>query len=315
MDLFSIVIPVYNSEKYLKDCLGSILSQSLTNFEVILINDGSTDNSGAICDSFALQDSRITAYHQKNLGVSAARNLGLKHATGQWIIFVDSDDLIGNNYFQPLKSSTSDFIMLNVDIIERGKIINFTNYPPRSMDLETFMQTYTLYPNFAGPWSKFFKSSIIKDNCLRFDTKLSFGEDALFNLEYLKKCKTCEVTNSSSYIYRESEGTLSKKKASYEDNRYLFSLLKKELLDYNEIIHAQNIISPLNRLLISLYQDKEIPFSIKRLELKNIILNNFPALKELYKNSHLGKLFFLSKNTRSFFLLNWILMQKLGRSN
>lgn len=90
--LISVIIPVYNTEQYLSSCLKSILSQTFNNFEVILINDGSTDQSGILCDEFVKQDSRIKVFHQENAGVSAARNVGLKYAQGKWITFVDSDD-------------------------------------------------------------------------------------------------------------------------------------------------------------------------------------------------------------------------------
>ncbi len=312
--LISVIIPVYNAEKYLAPCVESVLSQSQQNWETILINDGSTDGSAALCEHFEKMDYRFTVIHQKNAGVSAARNKGLEKARGKWICFVDSDDVIGQNYFQSSIDSSSDFIMLNVDVIEGAEIKNFTNYPPNTMDLETFMQNYKLYPNFAGPWSKFFKNTIIQDYHLRFDVKLSFGEDALFNLQYLKHCRICEVTNQSSYFYRESAGTLSKKKSSYTENFYFFTLLQKELYAYKDDIYIQHIISPLNRLLISLYRDSEIPFSGKREELKRIVSDNYSALKELYKNSTLQKLFILARNTGSYRVLNRILNQKLGET-
>src|SRR5690554_5746847 len=93
----SIIIPIYNIEDYLPTCINSILNQEFDDYELLLINDGSTDNSGKICDQYALKDNKIRVYHQKNAGVSAARNLGLEKATGEWICFVDRDDSIEQN--------------------------------------------------------------------------------------------------------------------------------------------------------------------------------------------------------------------------
>ena len=96
--MISIIIPVYNAASYLDKCIESILHQKYKDFELLLINDGSTDNSGDICDAFALKDNRISVFHQQNQGVSAARNLGIEQAKGEWLQFIDSDDWIENDF-------------------------------------------------------------------------------------------------------------------------------------------------------------------------------------------------------------------------
>lgn len=100
MPKISIIVPVYNTERYLSKCIDSILSQSFTDFELLLINDGSLDYSGAICDQYAANDSRVTVFHKENGGVSSARNLGLDNARGEWVTFVDSDDWIARTMYQ-----------------------------------------------------------------------------------------------------------------------------------------------------------------------------------------------------------------------
>lgn len=100
----SVIIPIYNSEEYLDDCIKSVLAQNYTNFELLLINDGSTDSSGKICDEYALTDTRIKVFHQENAGVSATRNLGIQESIGEWLCFIDSDDTVNNKYL-------SDFIL------------------------------------------------------------------------------------------------------------------------------------------------------------------------------------------------------------
>ena len=110
MHLISIIIPVYNSEKYLIECLDSVLLQTYKNFEALLINDGSTDNSGEICDNFAVKDSRFKVFHKKNGGVSSARNFGIKEAKGEWICFVDSDDFVSDLFLANIFNNDLYFI-------------------------------------------------------------------------------------------------------------------------------------------------------------------------------------------------------------
>lgn len=108
----SVIVPVYNTEKYLGECVQSILNQIFTDFELLLIDDGSTDQSGAICDTYALQDKRVKVFHKENGGVSSARNMGLDEARGEWIVFVDSDDWVANSYFSELLSFKKTLIWL-----------------------------------------------------------------------------------------------------------------------------------------------------------------------------------------------------------
>ena len=312
MACLAIIIPVFNAEKYLHECIQSVLKQSFTDFEVILINDGSTDSSGLICNQFAIEDNRINVIHLDNKGVSAARNVGLAQAKSEWICFIDSDDYISDNYFQPiLKYKNSDFIMVNVSVDTDGDVFNFTNYPTKKLDVNSFFSNYKLYPNFAGPWSKFFKSYIIKNNNIQFDSNLSFGEDALFNLQYLSYCKIIYVTNESYYIYREHLNSLSKKQFTYQETRYLFDALQKELHKYSIKAYQQNILSPLNNILLALYNDKNLDNKFTILELENLVISNYFEIMLLYKNSVLKYLFCLSKSIRNYRFLNLIIKNKL----
>ena len=124
LKLVSIIIPIYNSEKYLKKCIDSILEQKYNNLEIILINDGSTDNSGKICDSLAIEDKRIKVIHKLNEGVSIARNKGLEMAKGEYIFFIDSDDYIDENIIKDMISYSRDYDIVKVSykFIENGKI-------------------------------------------------------------------------------------------------------------------------------------------------------------------------------------------------
>jgi glycosyltransferase involved in cell wall biosynthesis len=312
--LISVIIPIYNAEKHLEESIQSIFNQSFSDFELLLVNDGSTDRSSEICDAFALKDKRIKVFHQQNKGVSVARNLGLDHAQGEWICFVDSDDLLSTDYFEPVLTGTeSDFIMVNVDVIENGVLSNFTNYLPKTMNIEEFLVSYQLYPNFAGPWSKFFKKSIIKKNKLRFLPQLRFGEDALFNLQYLKECNQCFVTNITSYCYREHEGSLSKRNFDFLHDQFLYFQLKKELRFYPDPIYYKNIISPLNRLIVSLYKDTKISARKRKTELKLILKSDFKEVIAIYKKSNLKLFICVFTRLNLYSLIDLVFLNKIKK--
>lgn len=111
----SIIIPIYNAEQFIRRCIDSILEQTYTDFELLLIDDGSTDDSSRICDVYSENDSRIKVFHKKNGGVSSARNVGLDNANGEWIVFIDSDDAINNQYLSVTKKATVDLILTGCD--------------------------------------------------------------------------------------------------------------------------------------------------------------------------------------------------------
>ena len=120
----SIIIPVYNAERFLKRCVDSVLMQTYKDFELILVDDGSKDGSGAMCDNIAAQDNRVHVVHQKNEGAGAARNAGLTIAKGEYIVFVDSDDMIRQGYFEALSKHDEDIVFVNVDNIdEHGRLV------------------------------------------------------------------------------------------------------------------------------------------------------------------------------------------------
>lgn len=199
----SVIVPVYNAEKSLCRCIDSILTQTYQDFELLLINDGSKDSSGAICDSYAAQDSRIKVFHKSNGGVSSARNLGIDNAQGEWLTFVDADDWVEEN-FSSMKIET-----YNEDIVCFPYII-----VPRGMNLQTFGSEEKVYVSaadfyvsrlhtlFRSPWSKLYRRANV--GSLRFDTRIKVGEDLAFNLQYLARVKTCRyVADIAFYCYDE----------------------------------------------------------------------------------------------------------------
>lgn len=200
MPTISVIVPVYNVEKYLRCCVDSILAQTFTDIEVLLVDDGSTDGSGAICDEYAQKDSRVRVFHKANGGVSSARNLGLDEAVGEWIMFVDSDDTVDPLICEVLLSHAVDGIMPVCRLRRyREECANTV------VETEIYSTTYSIceFDRFPapGPVAKLYKRTIIGEN-QRFNEKYSFAEDALFNLEYYCKIHGFTIIHNTLYNYR-----------------------------------------------------------------------------------------------------------------
>lgn len=210
----SIIVPVYNTEQYLLHCLDSILSQDFTDYELLLIDDGSKDNSGAICDEYAEKDSRICVFHKENGGVSSARNLGLDHAQGEWVAFVDSDDLLVDNALDLLLNEAKD----DVDMVYGG----IRKFDESSDDIETItvkergrisveeaLDAFVVPKKRNGDWHRYlynriYRMPIIKKFGLRFKEDIYYKEDGLFVVQYLCQCeKKVACVPDIVYLYRQ----------------------------------------------------------------------------------------------------------------
>lgn len=216
--LISIIIPVYDSERYLERCLDSIAMQDLSQAEVIIINDGSKDNSGTICKNFARKNNNFIYISQPNQGVSATRNRGLEIARGEWILFVDSDDFLLPDFIIKCKQQISD----NFDIIffswiyqnkkgiqQKGEIFTDKIFPLRNIN-EAFKNTNIILT--GTPWGKLFKKQIIKKHNIIFDTSLQISEDRLFLYRFLTFTKGIRTSSLLSYCYQQTNYGLSSKK-------------------------------------------------------------------------------------------------------
>ena len=172
----SIIVPVYNTEKYLESCINSILSQTFSNFELLLINDGSTDNSGTICDKYATKDSRVRVFHKENGGVTSARKLGVEEARSEWISFVDSDDELYFNSISLLYKHVTD----DVDII-----ISHTYNDIISAD--DFIRRTLLYNINASLCGRLYRKSIVMHQMDNMSKRLTIGEDMISNIKIGRK--------------------------------------------------------------------------------------------------------------------------------
>lgn len=201
----SVIVPIYNAEKYLRRCINSILVQEFNDFELILVDDGSKDSSKCICEEFAQKDSRVRVLHQKNRGVSTARNLGIDNAVGEWIVFIDSDDWVETNYFSALivgeigdlcvcncKVEGADYICSQV--VEDG--FHDKVFLSNAMYSGAFFRGV-----YLGPWCKLFRKSIVDRFKIRFDANVSSGEDSLFVLKYFCHVDSYFGTSLTEYHY------------------------------------------------------------------------------------------------------------------
>ena len=237
----SVIVPVYNVENYLERCVESILHQTYTNFELILINDGSTDSSGKICDDLANQYENIKVYHIENAGVSNARNLGIQLATGAWITFIDSDDFVTNDYLATLASAVEGehvgFVIAPLHHIKNGIV---TDLPLHSGKTELWSTEETMKELLMTtrtsffPVAKLFKRDLLADE--KFNTNYHLAEDALFLTELLLKTRCSSVfIDKPIYYYDHREGS-----ATTSVNRYVFDTIEV----YKQIIAQVSQVFP-----------------------------------------------------------------------
>ena len=203
----SMVVPVYNVEKYLDRCIKSILNQKYQDMEIILINDGSTDNSLAICEKYREQDSRIIIINKANQGLSAARNDGVEVASGEYIMFIDSDDYIDDSLVSEAVEimQKEDVDLVRFNFCKEGKVFRRTNkyLLPVNCVLDSLGEEVKKNifetDNLSNCWVTLFKSSIVKG--MKFDTDVKFAEDLLFMAEYLKLAKKIYISDKCYYHY------------------------------------------------------------------------------------------------------------------
>ena len=244
--IVSIIVPVYNAEKYLKRCINSLKSQTLEEIEIILVDDSSTDSSLAICNKMALEDSRIKVIHKVNEGAGKARNAALEIATGEYIGFVDSDDFVEAKMFKTLYEKAanygSDLVMSGVLFIDgnmfsnEGECIRKT-YFDTDTHFETEEELKKLRMGVVGAtpedsddskygmsiWKNLFKSEIIKKNQITFESEREMlSEDALFMIDYISCIKKATGIGEAFYNYCRNEESISK---SYKKDRFEKSLV------------------------------------------------------------------------------------------
>lgn len=239
----SVIVPVYNNENYLEQCVESIIHQTYDNIEILLINDGSTDSSASICDKLCETDARIRVFHISNGGPGRARNIGLESAQGEYILFVDSDDWIECNAIEELisvmDSDGTDLVCFNFDAFDNNQVYSRETlvknpFPAISISSSRKTLEFIYEQNLDNySWSFFYKISSIKRYNMKYDIKYHFLEDMIMLNRYLRNPLTVSYLNEVLYHYRINTNSLT------------------HIVDYKRILDATDTVGELSKILLN----------------------------------------------------------------
>lgn len=315
----SIIVPVYNVEKYIKRCIDSLIQQTLKDIEIILVNDGSPDNCPKICDEYEETFTQIKVIHKLNGGLSDARNKGLEAATGKYVLFIDSDDWVESRILESLYCKAEQD---QTDIVVCSYSIDYTNnnfsVEKKISGLHSHIKNVSSAINvleekgmFNVVWNKLYRRKILDDNNIQFEIDGVPGEDLLFNCEVFKKVKSVSLTSEVLYHYmREDEDTLVNK---YNANLYKqvkkFNLARKNLYQYYEMDSDKNIscyankyVEYISSCIPNLYRKNfKVPFK-EKMNFYNLVISDSELNNYLDKVRNLGefeKLFLVLIKTKS----------------
>lgn len=231
----SIIVPIYNAEKLLNRCIDSIVAQTNPNWELLLIDDGSPDGSGVICDEYAQKDARIKVFHKPNGGVSSARNVGLDNAKGEWITFIDADDYVDSTFCEFQVTDDCDIIIKPNSIV--GLDLSQAEPIVKNIDkscIEEYLSNNLSAKEYRVPWGKFIKASVIKN--IRFPLNQRIGEDTVFMLMILAQTHRIQYDVVGCYYWQKGETTDSVKYRLSCDESVRFA---SEILDKYESSNIQ----------------------------------------------------------------------------
>jgi glycosyltransferase EpsJ len=234
--LLSIIVPVFNSAKYLSNCVDSIRSQTFKDFECILVDDGSTDETLSLCENYTLSDSRIKVLHQNNSGVSSARNFGLNNCTGEYIAFVDSDDTVlpemYHRMYTNIKKENCDVICCG---FKHQNSIFSENFKFTGVSQAETVFRLENAGLFGTVWNKLYKREIITKNRVLFSDGYSFGEDFLFNLTYFSFISSAFCLDDVLYEYHINEQSISKNRPNLNQSLHRFRNVTRQILQLHEL--------------------------------------------------------------------------------
>lgn len=306
----SVIVPVYNVDQYLHRCIDSILAQTFTNFELLLIDDGSKDNSGKICDEYAHNDNRIKVFHTQNNGASAARNYGIDKSVGEYISFIDSDDWIEPSFYSDFFGNDDyeydiyfqNYICHNQDGTTTYKKLSPCSIKGKSLDDAILYLMKEV--KFGWSWIKIFKHSIITDYKLRFDYNISFREDELFTLQYCQHIKSLCIRSATNYHYYIHPNSLTR---SFNDPKELIRITtliinaskyikSSEIEKYNNNYYLENLYYA----VIGLYIHGVLPNYNK--EMRYSVIESF--LSFYYSHDNI-KLHYASFKAKCLYKLLW----------
>lgn len=305
---YSLIFPIYNAEEFLKKSFDTIINQNYDNYEVIMINDGSTDSSGVICDEYSEKYDNFRVFHLENGGVSNARNFGLEQAKGEYVWFLDADDYVVGNPLQELEKVLDEYnpelLVFNYqDYIYRKKIYNDAKLPLiGNFDKNGFRKNFAkLFRTnmLYTVWNKIYKKEFLEKNFLKFDRTVAFGEDTKFNLELYSKLTNVYFSESSYYIY--VNGRPASAANVYRKER--FEIKKEECLQVEELCREfsceYNDLSKYMRTRIFVnvannIVDSNMSYDEKFTELKALYKDKFFRDLLAYSNEYFNRRFKLT---------------------
>ena len=266
MPKLSIIVPIYNAEHSLTRCIESILSQSFDDYELLLINDGSTDSSLAICRHYTEINNRVVVVDKPNGGVSSARNIGLKWINSEWVTFIDSDDWIEDNYFDVLADDPQVDLILGSIFFNNDRTLGNLDKTDISLvgsELGTIIQDKYNHSLFNSPCAKFYRKDIIIQNNIYFDESLVFGEDAVFVKTYLLYITNLKTYNGAIYHYDDIGDEIYKKynKSFFPIYDYYLKMstlyidLEKK---YNIVLSKNDLIGVIYNLVIQCIKKEKL---------------------------------------------------------
>lgn len=296
--LISIIVPVYNIEKYLPKCIDSIIEQTYTNLDIILVDDGTPDSSGEICDTYAKRDNRIRVVHKKNGGVSSARNTGIDNAKGEYICFIDGDDYVMSDYveylYQILIENDVD-VSLTTEMFGNFDEKQTNNETKKVVDGETACESILCYKIPIGVYCKLFKRDFIKNNNIRFFEDIFMGEGFNFNVFAFQRAKNVAIGNRKIYYYRRDNSTSATTKFSLKKCENSIYALDK-MMD-NMVIKTERIQNAWNYAKWRTYSD-----AFDYMVLAHAQKDNFEKYKEykkyVVKHANTSKIVPISRKDR-----------------
>lgn len=302
--LFSIIVPVYKVEEYIEKCVDSILLQSYNDFELILVDDGSPDKCPLICDKYKEKDSKIKVIHKKNGGLSSARNEGLKAATGDYILFLDSDDFFLSEYaLEHISQKTHkkpDLILYKTaKSDETGEQIFYPDmdfsFGDKNVSYEQMLLTTVRGEEFqASAWSKAVKRTVLTRNRIEFEEGL-LGEDIDWYLSVVRNAHTYEVINEYLYVYRQRKGSITHS-VGIKNLKDLLWILEKWSPQILDNINCSKIDRALSHYLGKTYTSLLIIYALigkERKKYKSTVQSfSFLLNYDGYKRTHMVKMFY-----------------------
>ncbi|XXN64037.1 glycosyltransferase family 2 protein [Enterobacter ludwigii] len=269
--LFSLIIPVYNAQKTVKRTLQSVLQQTFSSYEVIVVNDGSSDSTAKILEEFSAY-SQVTVINQINAGVSAARNNGMQHASGEYVLFLDADDWVDDNFLMIFKqhldawpAESVDLMVGNLNDNRVGKVSQAGFFSQE--DIPYVLGELEMSDNIGYLHNKCYRRQIIEELNLRFLEGISMSEDLLFNLKFFSCISNFLVTPGAAYHYEDVEGSLSKRK-----------------VQYSELKVRKQFLTALYDSIISKYQSSDLDYFLKGIS-KRVLALDMQIVTAMYHAS------------------------------